>query len=723
MVCPLADESGLESPPMRLSHVEIHNFRCVKELSLPLSPFVCIVGHNNAGKSSVLTAVSLFVHGPKLGPTDFYDPAKDIVIKATLEGVTETELAALEEQSRKRIAELVVDGRLVLIRRYDREKFTGTLRCLRRAPKDPRFSEESVDALLTGKKGAAQYKAAILPVFPEVKDLLDGLTKKDQFAAAINGVAESLPGDQVEWREAALPTGIDNSIARLLPEPLLIPAVKDVTDEVKTKEAASFGKILRLMMDSIIGSDRMRAVTETFRSLHTMLNVVRDGDGAVVDNRLDEVKQVEAMVSGYLKSQFPAVGLELEIPPPDLRAIVGSAKIFVDDGLRGLVESKGDGMKRAVLFALIRGIADLQKARSAGGERREFRQHYMFLFEEPELFLHPQAQRILYDALKEISGEHQVCVSTHSPYFFSSDGAETFVRISKAVPAGGDPPASQARVLDLRKNLSLKDVFQIICYENNAAAFFSEHVVLIEGDSDLLYIKHAAKVLNRDWDFDARNVAIIPVGGKGSFRRYCDFFSEFGVRVTMIADLDALVDQFSGLGAMEQCGAARSRLFAALDAQIATMTPTEGIKSGHARGIVGTRSFAQKYEAVCAVIKRVQGGGTPSPEEVELLDDLLSDNQHRQRVYVLREGLAGAAEKLSLIKSLRAHGVHVWSKGAMEEYYPAGVPKLDKPTRALAAREVLRSREEVVACCHDLEDGDGKMRPEFDLVFEAIFTA
>ncbi|UQZ30866.1 AAA family ATPase [Clavibacter michiganensis subsp. michiganensis] len=42
---------------MRLTRIHIENFRAHEDTELPLSQFVCLIGENNAGKSSVLHAL------------------------------------------------------------------------------------------------------------------------------------------------------------------------------------------------------------------------------------------------------------------------------------------------------------------------------------------------------------------------------------------------------------------------------------------------------------------------------------------------------------------------------------------------------------------------------------------------------------------------------------------------------------------------------------------
>jgi putative ATP-dependent endonuclease of the OLD family len=43
---------------MYISHVRIKNFRAIKDDSFDASPFNCAIGENNAGKSTVLIALS-----------------------------------------------------------------------------------------------------------------------------------------------------------------------------------------------------------------------------------------------------------------------------------------------------------------------------------------------------------------------------------------------------------------------------------------------------------------------------------------------------------------------------------------------------------------------------------------------------------------------------------------------------------------------------------------
>ena len=583
---------------MQFSRLQIENFRSILDAEIPLSAFVCGVGQNNSGKSSLLMSLSLFVSGTKLSKSDFYDPEKEIVISVTFDHVDEESLDLLAEEHRERIAGLVYEQSLTLVRRYATDG-TSRLRCKRLQPREARFRADFIAEVFKGKKGKQLLETATAE-YPELTPVFEGSEKATigAYLAIVQAHAATLPIEEMALEECDLPTGVPESVRAMLPEPVYIPAVMDAKDEVKTKEASSFGKILKILLDLIDETEQIQKITTAFDELHGLLNRRTLADGSVVDGRIDEVKRIEARMTDFIREQFRDVDVEIEIPPPDMRTVFGNAKIFLNDGIRGEIETKGDGLKRAVTFALLRTFVDLRQSQKAATAEPRKRGRYLFLFEEPELYLHPRAQRILFQALAEISYDHQVVVSTHSPYFFSPTATGTFLRLQR-IPNGGAlqaPPITRVVPVDVANDMPKRDAFQIICYENNNAAFFCDRVVLVEGDSDILYLKHLARTFNTDWDFDRQNVAVVRIGGKGNFARYRAFFEAFGLSVIIIADLDVIIDQYEKLGAPPQSAAARSTLIGDIDAIIASTPPNLRIKSEKLKDICAKTTFREKYD-------------------------------------------------------------------------------------------------------------------------------
>jgi putative ATP-dependent endonuclease of OLD family len=228
-------------------------------------------------------------------------------------------------------------------------------------------------------------------------------------------------------------------------------------------------------------------------------------------------------------------------------------------------------------------------------------------------------------------------------------------------------------------------------------------------------------MLNPEWDFDARNIAVVRVGGKGNFRRYREFFGTFGLEVRVITDLDALVDQFGGLGPEDECIRAQGILLQEADRLLSAGASTT-LSGEQKRQIANSRAFQQRYDDVRAVVRRARAGQPIADEDLSLLDELFAGEESRQRCWALRARAELAGAKEALLVTLRRKGIHVFSRGSLEDYYPAGMGDGDKPSRALGACALVADAQGARNCCLCIADGTGGRRPEFDLLFEDIFA-
>jgi putative ATP-dependent endonuclease of the OLD family len=119
---------------MKVSRIAVTDFRALYEVSLDVSTLVCVLGENNAGKSSLLQAFMRFCDGRAVPETDFYDPSHEMRVAVDLTGVTDEDLAVLrEEEHRQRICELLVGKTLKLVRVYMPGE-RAQLRCVRHLP-------------------------------------------------------------------------------------------------------------------------------------------------------------------------------------------------------------------------------------------------------------------------------------------------------------------------------------------------------------------------------------------------------------------------------------------------------------------------------------------------------------------------------------------------------------------------------------------------------------
>lgn len=721
---------------MRLTWLSVKNYRALMDVTIPMSQFGCLIGENNSGKSSFLQALSLFFSGSKLTSGHYFDSSKPIRIAVTFEGIEDADLARLAEEHRTRVAEITKNGKLILVRNYGTDGKSSLLYNTL-TPNDPRFSAENVAALMKGQRAGQSFVNKVVQTFPELTGVTDVTMDQEAVKQKIRAFADSLPDVQKKSTDQALPTGIDKSIVAMLPDPIYIPAVKDLADEIKTTESTTFGKILGILLQAV--ETKLPEAQQLFKELNAKLNRVQQNDGTFVDDRLDEVKLIESTVEKYVRESFADVALRIIIPPPELKTVFSSAQIYANDGVDGLIDSKGDGLRRAIVFSILRSYVELkaklvpdQANHHGGAPSSEVLQtvvapataSYLLLFEEPELFLHPKAQHILFDALRVFSKEHHVLVTTHSPMFFGPGATETFVKLRKVSNHVISPkPFTQVQPVAL-SDVTAKDQFQIICFENNNAAFFADTVVLVEGDSDYLLMPHIAKTLNPSWDIAKVPVIFARITGKGNIRRYREFFTQFGVRVPVIADLDLLVNGFDHVEPSDALKTARDALISTVDGLIVpnTYSPSasdanEAHDSGELRSL---------WRKVIENREKFRAGTCSQVEHDQSVEAFFSWQRKSDRLEVLKTGTDTQMIQLkhTLLRMLREADVYVLERGAIEQYYPDQIMGPDKPSRAQDFRNKISTRDGILACCGEqtiMKDEVPVQAKEFDLIFNGIF--
>jgi len=715
---------------MRMTRLVVNNYRALRDVTIPLSHFGCLIGENNSGKSSFLQALSLFFSGNRLVESNYHDKSKPIRIQVTLEDLDDEDFERIAPEHRVRIRGLVRDGNLVLVRKYAEIGARGDLLSSMFLPRDARFSPVVLDELLKrGRPGPALVEK-VIRTFPELADRVNATMDQDSMRHAILELADSLPGEDKVAVDMPLPTGIENSIRGLLPEPLYIPAVKDLGDDIKTAESTPLGRILAVLLGAV--ESQLPGANEAFRTLNSRLNRVKQEDGTWVDERLSDVKLVESTMQRLLQESFANVSVELEIPPPELRAVLSSAKIYLDDGVRGLVETKGDGLRRAVVFSIFRTYEEVKQALSRSTESGEeetngaIHPQYLLLFEEPELFLHPKGQHALFAALRSFALQHHVIVTTHSPMFFGPSATETFVRLRKVTDtAVSTKPFTEVQPVDL-SDMTSKDQFQIICYENNNAAFFADTVVLVEGDSDYMVFPHVARILDPSWDSGLGAVYFARITGKGNIGRYRSFFQHFGVRVHVISDLDLLLEGFRHLQQPDETKTARDQLLRKVDELIPDVVGGEEPTAGEARSARNSGELHSLWTRANEKYRELLANACSADDLMQAVNEFFAWQRKRDRLVVLATSTDSEVLRLKwrLLALLRRDDIYVLERGELEKYYPSDVQGRDKPSRAESFCRRVTTREQVLACCGEQEfesDGTTVKEREFTLILGGIF--
>lgn len=136
------------------------------------------------------------------------------------------------------------------------------------------------------------------------------------------------------------------------------------------------------------------------------------------DSLSKRTKKIEEELGQVLLEQYGKIDVTFNFSMPESSTFFKAGSITVHDGfVENKLQEKGTGMQRAVALAMIQVYAkhlakhptDLDKVKPI-----------FFFIDEPEICLHPRAQKQLVDALFSVSSKQQIFISTHSPYLLRS---------------------------------------------------------------------------------------------------------------------------------------------------------------------------------------------------------------------------------------------------------------------------------------------------------------
>jgi hypothetical protein len=285
----------------------------------------------------------------------------------------------------------------------------------------------------------------------------------------------------------------------------------------------------------------------------------------------------------------------------------------------------------------------------------------------------------------------------------------------------GTIPYSRSICIDVSE-IENKDLFQLICFENNSAAFFADKIILVEGDSDVIFLKHIARKLNPEWNFDSKGIPVVKISGKGNIAKYKKFFNEFEIDVHSILDLDVLIEGFDKIGASPESVKIRQKLIKDINTIIENENIDRTLPKKKIQNIVQSRHFRDNYHRFIKLANEMCNGRTLTSNEIEEIKLLFSEETKIKRQEIL-ESNRKLDSKYELLEALRNDKIYVLSKGAVEKYYPNETKSTsDKPSKALKACELLPDRESVLNICPFVKNG-GIEEKEFEVIFKNIIES
>jgi len=511
---------------MHLASVKICNYRSIRNLELNFSQGKnVIVGKNNSGKSNVIRAIDLvlgegspsYEKSENITENDFYgaDTSRPIVIFCELHRSDGEELNYPELGKSfgfRVIDETLIDGLRTHSSQLPKFKddpqpfadyVVNLFRCFSDdAPGDSRW--------ITPKNLAAENFRGLRDEFDDIYEFALGFVAFVDAEATLRKDARLLfrPGPDQAWKVCNRA-----HIRNELLTSAIIPSFRDPGSQLRLNHWSWYGKLIRNSVD--FNDD---GLARAF------------GEVRAESSRLFETLS-SRFRGGNFEKAFPNTTIAFQFNPDTKIDVYKSAQIYVDDGFNSLLQDKGAGIQSAVIIELFSYYTRNFAHQSTS----------LLAIEEPELYLHPQARRVLSNQLDAFidNGKNQVILSTHSPEFISTASEELNVHIIRKSPAKG----THGRHTEFKDSKER----QILLRRENAEMFFADKVLLVEGGD-----KYIVEALSRDFAatefgiaaglssnwIDSLNFSVIACGGKTEFWKYYKKLRSVSIESFVIADFD-----------------------------------------------------------------------------------------------------------------------------------------------------------------------------------------
>lgn len=302
-------------------------------------------------------------------------------------------------------------------------------------------------------------------------------------------------------------------------------------------EPEALATILSKIVSNMISS----AVSQT-EDYNKTLEALK-GLSALVHND-EHLGEIAKGISASFTAAFP--GSEVHISHPHSEDKIASLfdkqiKVNISYPERGIdqqipLSNVGHGLQRHFILCAIQAASkqiqelNKQKKKSPGG---------IILIEEPELFLHPAKLRDIQNILYKIAEEtdFQVVAATHSPVLVDlSRDHQTLARVKQEPEAGSSIFQINSDLFDddEKARLSMINRFNPHVTE----AFFSDDVLLVEGDTEVTAFRTLIDRLKDRADEGLNNVHVVNCMGKHTIPLFQRILRQFKIPYYAVHDLD-----------------------------------------------------------------------------------------------------------------------------------------------------------------------------------------
>lgn len=463
---------------MRLKRIEIKNFRRIEYVDIKLTNTSFLIGPNNSGKTSILKAIEYLLSLDSIESNDFRIVGDSIQENIEITGyfgdISPTTASSRGFKGR------IINGEFVYRKKY-------SLNSKKPVIESKVFPYEVNSQFSNAKK----YKDLVdLGISEEtIKEVfkLDEILEKDKLKT---GWEKNLPEildfktDQPPiWEEN--PGGIPQNIISKLPKLISIPSFTNINDIESGDKKYILGECLSILFEDIItGSEIASNITAQLTSLEEKMNS---------ENDPASVKIVVKEVNKIINEVFPNCGIDIVPSLQELSEILKPKyTVTLSSNIKTKPDRQGTGLIRTTAFAMLRYHSKLKQ------EKELQTRPIIVSFEEPEIYLHPSAANLLRETIYSLGKTDQIICTTHSPWMvdLSKDPLSLtrfFVKNNGFIDSIN---YSLSDTLDKMKSRDKQRIKMLQFFDDEISRiFFSERVLIVEGDTELLVLKKSINIL------------------------------------------------------------------------------------------------------------------------------------------------------------------------------------------------------------------------------------
>jgi putative ATP-dependent endonuclease of OLD family len=283
----------------RISTLTVHNFKAIRYGTFHFSDYTPLVGYNNAGKSSVLEALTWVIKPSSIPETSFNNSAEEVSVAVEVTGITDAVLDGLADNHRNKIIAFIDGGRL-------------SFRRTQTAP----------------GQSASQIRLEII-------DINEGN----------------------DW--VAPPTGIPAALSALFPEVIFVGAMENAADDVgKSTSSSTTGKLIKQIVEPV----REQYSAQILASLTPIADQL-SARGVNKDQILRDVDEtIERYLAEFFPGMSAKTHIPMpEIDDFLKKATIKVSENRYGDDLEGDAATMGHGAQRSVQIALINALAHIRR--------------------------------------------------------------------------------------------------------------------------------------------------------------------------------------------------------------------------------------------------------------------------------------------------------------------------------------------------------------------------